>query len=168
MWKIRNWMRFLGDVMRDYATSRHPVHVAMCLVASCLLVCQAGNVRFMPEAGSRRYPLHSLSSHGCILHKLYKTFVHKLYNYCFIKQLFCIAQWFSKLCHVRPLSSVFLIPDLHSTALQAIYFITELALAADPADFEALYGISIPEPSLPGAPFRRRVSACLHVSGSCW
>lgn len=37
---------------------------------------------------------------------------------------------------------------------EAIYFITELALAADPADFEALYGISIPEPSLPGAPFR--------------
>ena len=37
---------------------------------------------------------------------------------------------------------------------EAIYFITELALAANPADFEALYGTSIPEPSPPGAPFR--------------
>eukprot|EP00435_Cladocopium_sp_Y103_P074799 s114_g51.t1 len=41
---------------------------------------------------------------------------------------------------------------------EAIYFITELALAANPADFEALYGTSIPEPSPPGAPFRTTAS----------
>eukprot|EP00438_Fugacium_kawagutii_P005124 Skav215187 [mRNA] locus=scaffold3330:62429:82690:- [translate_table: standard] len=40
------------------------------------------------------------------------------------------------------------------TYLLAIYFITELALAANPSDFEAIYGTTIPEPSLPGAPFR--------------
>ena len=43
---------------------------------------------------------------------------------------------------------------LYPDAWEAIYFITELALAANPADFEALYGTSIPEPSPPGAPFR--------------
>ena len=37
---------------------------------------------------------------------------------------------------------------------QAVYFITELALAANPADFEEVYGAPTPEPSLPGAPFR--------------
>ncbi|CAK9110029.1 1 [Durusdinium trenchii] len=37
---------------------------------------------------------------------------------------------------------------------EAIYFITELALAANPSDFEEIYGVAIPEPSLPGAPFR--------------
>lgn len=37
---------------------------------------------------------------------------------------------------------------------EAIYFITELALAAHPSDLEELYGSSIPQPSLPGAPFR--------------
>ncbi|CAJ1416044.1 unnamed protein product [Effrenium voratum] len=37
---------------------------------------------------------------------------------------------------------------------EAVYFITELALAANPADFEEVYGSAIPEPSLPGAPFR--------------
>jgi len=167
--------------MRDYATSRHPVHVAMCLVASCLLVCQAGNVRFMPEARSRRYPLHSLSSHGWLddffvsnLHKLYTLFhehlLHSIFHQCilFHKVVVLHRSMVFKLRHVRPLSSGSLIPDVQSMALQAIYFITELALAADPADFEALYGISIPEPSLPGAPFRRRVSACLGVGGSCW
>lgn len=37
---------------------------------------------------------------------------------------------------------------------EAVYFITELALAANPADFEEVYGVPMPEASLPGAPFR--------------
>lgn len=37
---------------------------------------------------------------------------------------------------------------------EAVYFITELALAANPADLEEVYGVPVPEASLPGAPFR--------------
>ena len=123
----------------------------------------------------------SMSSHGWLddlfvsnLHKLYTLFhehlLHNIFHQCilFHKVVVLHRSMVFKLRHVRPLSSGSLIPDVQSMALQAIYFITELALAADPADFEALYGISIPEPSLPGAPFRRRVSACLGVGGSCW
>ena len=43
---------------------------------------------------------------------------------------------------------------LWKCAFQAVYFITELALAANPADFEEVYGVPMPEASLPGAPFR--------------
>ena len=55
--------------MRFYETMRHPLHVARpCVwfqVSRCLhRICQAGNVRFMPEARCRRYSLHSLSSQG--------------------------------------------------------------------------------------------------------
>ena len=156
MWKIRNWMRFL-----------HPVHAKRCV----WLQAASWFVRRATWDLCLRHGVGDILSIRQVMDD-WMTSLSAICTNCaqhfFIKQLFCIAQWFSKLCHVRPLSSGSLIPDLHSTALQAIYFITELALAADPADFEALYGISIPEPSLPGAPFRRRVSACLHVSGSCW
>ena len=43
---------------------------------------------------------------------------------------------------------------MQKCACQAVYFITELALAANPADLEEVYGVPVPEASLPGAPFR--------------
>ena len=86
--------------MRFYESMRHRLHVARpCVwfqVSRCLhRICQAGNVRFMPEARCRRYSLHSLSSQGWLMTSLLSAIWTNYAQHVFIKQLLCIAQWFS-------------------------------------------------------------------------